>query len=98
MSWDYSFTSTARKELKKLGHEPARKIIRFLDERVCETNNPRQHGKALKGSLDEYWRYRIENYRIPAAIVWLEDQVANADPAHTCALIFLPAASGSTAH
>ena len=34
MSWDYSFTAKARKELKKLGHEPARKIIQFLDERV----------------------------------------------------------------
>ncbi|NWK54913.1 type II toxin-antitoxin system RelE/ParE family toxin [Verrucomicrobiaceae bacterium N1E253] len=64
MSWDYSFTSRARKELKKLGHESARKIIRFLDERVCEADNPRQHGKALKGSLDEYWRYRIKNFQI----------------------------------
>jgi mRNA interferase RelE/StbE len=64
VSWDYSFTAKARKELKKLGHEPACKIIRFLDERVQGANNPRQFGKALKGDLGEYWRYRIENYRI----------------------------------
>ena len=64
MSWDYSFTANARKELKKLGHEPARKIIQFLDERVQGANNPRQFGKALKGDLGKYWRYRIENYRI----------------------------------
>ncbi len=64
MSWDYSFTSKARKELKKLGHDPARKIIEFLDERVQRTDDPRQFGKALRGDLDEYWRYRIENYRI----------------------------------
>lgn len=64
MSWDYSFTAKARKELKKLGHESARKIIQFLDERVQEAHDPRQFGKALKGDLGEYWRYRIENYRI----------------------------------
>ena len=64
MSWDYSFTSKARKELKKLGHKPIRKIIAFLDERVQRTDDPRQFGKALRGDLGEYWRYRIENYRI----------------------------------
>ena len=64
MNWDYSFTDKARKELKKLGHEPARKIIQFLDERVQGANTPRQFGKALQGDLGEYWRYRIENYRI----------------------------------
>jgi mRNA interferase RelE/StbE len=64
VSWDYSFTAKARKELKKLGHEPARKIIHFLDERVQGADDPRQFGKALKGDLGEYWRYRIENYRI----------------------------------
>lgn len=64
MSWDYSFTSKARKELKKLGHEPTRKIIKFLDERVQRTDDPRQFGKALRGDLGEYWRYRIENYRL----------------------------------
>ncbi len=69
MSWDYSFTSKARKELKKLGHEPARKIIEFLDERVLENNNPREFGKALKGELNEYWRYRVGNYRILCEII-----------------------------
>ena len=64
MNWDYSFSAKARKELKKLGHEPARKIIQFLDERIQGNNNPRQFGKALRGDLGEYWRYRVEDYRI----------------------------------
>jgi|TARA_Y100000385_G_C13099652_1_gene643663 mRNA interferase RelE/StbE len=64
VSWDYSFSAKARKELKKLGHEPARKIIQFLDERIQGGNSPRQFGKALRGDLDEYWRYRVEDYRI----------------------------------
>ena len=64
MSWDYSFTSKARKELKKLGNKPTRKVIEFLDDRVTKTDDPRQFGKALRGDLGEYWRYRIENYRI----------------------------------
>lgn len=67
MTWDYNFTSKARKELKKLGHEPSRKIIEFLDERVAGDENPRRFGKSLKGDLGDlgdYWRYRVENYRI----------------------------------
>lgn len=64
MSWDYNFTAKAQKELKKLGHEPSRKIIEFLEERICGDDSPRRFGKALQGDLGEYWRYRVENYRI----------------------------------
>lgn len=69
MSWDNSFTSNARKELKKLGHEPASKIISYLDEKIIEHNNPREFGKALKGELKEYWRYGVGNYRILCDII-----------------------------
>ncbi len=32
------------------------------------TDNPRQHGKGLTGTLSQYWRYRIGDYRILAEI------------------------------
>ncbi len=64
MTWDYSFTDKALKELKKIGHEPKGKIIKFLKDRIQDGSNPRQFGKALKGDLGEYWRYRVEDYRI----------------------------------
>ena len=64
MSWDYSVTAKAQKELKKLGHVPAAKIFKFLDERICGDESPRRFGKSLQGELGEFWRYRVEDYRI----------------------------------
>ena len=32
------------------------------------TEDPKIHGKALKGNLREYWRYRVGNYRLLADI------------------------------
>lgn len=64
MSWDYSFTEKALKQLRKLGHEPSRRIVSFLRERVAGDEYPRRFGKELKGDLGEFWRYRVDDYRI----------------------------------
>ena len=36
----------------------------FMKERIKPTDNPRGIGKALKGNLSGYWRYRVGDYRI----------------------------------
>lgn len=64
MSWDYKFTDKAIKQLRKLGQEPSRRIVRFLNSRVLATEDPRQFGKSLQGDLGEFWRYRVDDYRI----------------------------------
>lgn len=64
MSWDYSFNERALKQLRKLGHTASVKIIKYLDEHIKESDNPRAVGKALKGDLGDYWRYRVGDYRI----------------------------------
>jgi mRNA interferase RelE/StbE len=64
VSWDYRVSEKALKQLKKLGPEPARKIFAFLDHRVSGCDDPRKFGKALKGDLGDYWRYRVEDFRI----------------------------------
>lgn len=64
MSWDFEITERALKELRKLGHEPKRRILAFLSSRIEETEDPRSFGKPLKGDLGEFWRYRVDNYRI----------------------------------
>lgn len=64
MSWDYKFSAKARKQLQKLGHEPSRRIVSFLKNHVAGSENPRHIGKSLKGELREYWRYRVDDYRI----------------------------------
>lgn len=64
MSWDYRITERAIKQLRKLGPEASRRVIDFLDERIQGGEDPRQFGKALRGDLGEFWRYRVGNYRI----------------------------------
>ena len=64
MNWDYEITAKALKQLRKLGPEASRRILAFLDSRIAGTEDPRQFGKCLSGSLAELWRYRVENYRV----------------------------------
>ena len=64
VSWDYSFTDKALKELKKLDAPQSQRIIAYLEERIKGEEDPRRFGKGLKGNLGNYWRYRIQDYRI----------------------------------
>src|SRR5690606_5593578 len=63
VSWDYRLTERAIKQLRKLGPEASRRVIGFLDERIRGSDDPRQSGKALRGDLGEFWRYRLGDYR-----------------------------------
>ena len=64
MAWTVDYTETARKQLRKLDKQVARRILDFLDERVAASEEPRSTGKALTGPLGSFWRYRVGEYRI----------------------------------
>lgn len=64
MVWTIDYTETAREQLRKLDKPVARRIADFMDERIAESNNPRQGGKALTGPLGGLWRYRVGDYRV----------------------------------
>lgn len=70
MNWDYEISAKALRQLHKLGPEASRRILAFLDSRIAGTEDPRQFGKCLSGPLAEFWRYRVEDYRV---ICKLED-------------------------
>ncbi len=72
MSWDYSISEKALKQLKKLDKQTAKQIIDYLDARITGTEDPRQWGKQLKGELNNIWRYRRGDYRI---LCLLQDEV-----------------------
>jgi mRNA interferase RelE/StbE len=63
LNWIVKFKESSKKELSKLDKSESKKIISFL-EKLSTQSNPRQSGKALKGKLKEYWRYRVGDYRI----------------------------------
>lgn len=64
MTWRVEIKETARKEIKSLDRSVQTGIVKFLRERVAESDNPRRTGKALKGDLGDLWRYRFGDYRI----------------------------------
>ncbi|MFS8054370.1 MULTISPECIES: type II toxin-antitoxin system RelE family toxin [Rhizobium] len=69
MAWTIEFQRSAERELEKLGHETARRILKFLHERVAKLDNPRSIGEALKGSdLGDFWKYRVGDCRVIAHI------------------------------
>ncbi len=65
LGWRIEFHPKAEKELSKLDREVARKIVRFLGDRVAPLENPRSLGEALKGpELGRFWKYRVGDYRL----------------------------------
>lgn len=72
MVWQIKFDEGAKKDISRLDKQIAKRITRFLSDRLAKLDNPRSIGEALKGSkLGEFWRYRVGNYRI---IVNIEDK------------------------
>jgi mRNA interferase RelE/StbE len=69
MAWKIEFDPAAERELGKLDPQIARRILKFLFERVAALDDPRSIGEALKGSrLGEFWKYRLGDYRIISRI------------------------------
>ncbi len=72
MAWQIKFTETAKKQLARIDHQAARRITRFLLERVAMATSPRGLGHPLKSVLRGFWRYRVGDYRL---ICQIEDKV-----------------------
>jgi mRNA interferase RelE/StbE len=69
LAWLIEFERDAEREIQKLDKQVARRILKFLRERVAALDDPRCIGEALTGSkLGEYWKYRVGDYRIIADI------------------------------
>jgi mRNA interferase RelE/StbE len=65
LAWRIEVADPARKDLARLGAVDARRIIKFLRDRVATADDPRALGKPLKGSRFEgVWRYRVGDQRI----------------------------------
>ncbi len=74
MAWTVELDPSVEKDLDKLDPQQAKRILRFLFERVSHLENPRSIGEALQGSkFKSLWKYRVGDYRIISSI---EDNVA----------------------
>jgi len=66
--WRVEFDRDAARDLRKLGVQAERLILRYLRERIATEEDPRRFGHALTRELKGLWRYRVGDYRIVASI------------------------------
>ncbi len=64
IKWNLRFQKDAKKEFLKLDPQIQRRILQYFKERILTIDNPRTLGKSLTGNLNEFWRYRVGDYRI----------------------------------
>ena len=66
--WRVEFDRDAARDLRKLGADARRLILRYLRERIATGDDPRRFGRPLTRDLKGLWRYRVGDYRIVASI------------------------------
>jgi mRNA interferase RelE/StbE len=64
MAWRIEIDPAAQRELDKLDRSVARRILKFLYQRLGQLDDPRKVGERLQGTLSEFWRYRVGDYRL----------------------------------
>ncbi|HEY6255348.1 MAG TPA: type II toxin-antitoxin system RelE/ParE family toxin [Xanthobacteraceae bacterium] len=67
-AWRVEFHRAAVRDLRKLGADGERLVLRYLRERIAGNADPRRFGHALTGDRKGLWRYRVGDYRIVADI------------------------------
>jgi mRNA interferase RelE/StbE len=68
MAWKVELTATARKQIKELDKPVSRRILKFIKERLGLLDDPRHLGARLQGTLSEFWKYRVGDYRLICSI------------------------------
>lgn len=68
MIYELKYEAKAVKQIRKLDPATRNLIKTWIEKNLLNTDNPRQHGKGLTGTLSQYWRYRVGDYRILAEI------------------------------
>ena len=65
MIWTVEYLASISKDVKKLDAQTRLGIRNFIEAKLAKSKNPRELGRALKGSeLADLWRYRVGDYRI----------------------------------
>ena len=68
MKYKLVYSEKAQKQLNRLDYSIKSKILKYIDQNLFNTDNPKKFAKALTYNLKGFWRYRVENYRIIAKI------------------------------
>ncbi|MBU6338666.1 MAG: type II toxin-antitoxin system RelE/ParE family toxin [Rickettsiales bacterium] len=65
--WKIQYHQQSLKSLEKLDRISQEKIYNYLNK-ISNSKNPENFGKALSANLKGFWRYRVGDYRIVCEI------------------------------
>lgn len=68
MTYQVETTSRFDRDFKKLDRSVQLKLKSWIQKNLVGCENPRLRGKALTGSHNGLWRYRVGSYRLIADI------------------------------
>lgn len=63
MKFALSYTTVARADLIKIGHNDSRRVVKKLDFWISQSD-PLHFAKPLKGGTEKKYRFRVGDYRI----------------------------------
>ena len=66
--WKIKYSEKAARELLKIDRQAAKRIKKYLDERIATDEDPRRFGEGLTENLAGLWKYRIGDFRVIAEI------------------------------
>lgn len=69
--WKIKYSEKAARELLKIDRQAAKRVKKYLDERIATDEDPRRFGEGLTENLVGLWKYRIGDYRV---IVEIQDK------------------------
>ena len=58
------FSERFLKELHKFDKSISKMLLSWIKKNLIDCENPRIKGKQLRGTLSNFWRYRIGDYRL----------------------------------
>ncbi len=66
--WKIEYSEKAARELLKIDRQAAKRVKKYLDERIATDEDPRRFGEGLTENLAGLWKYRIGDFRVIAEI------------------------------
>ena len=67
MAWKVELDAAAKKQLRKLGHVPATRIVSGL-KKIAQLPDPRVRAKAMVDDWSGYYRFRFDDFRVIAKV------------------------------
>ena len=68
MAWTIELSEKAKRQLSRLDRPVQKRIRSYLQQKIAESEHPKQFALPLRGDLSDFWKFRIGDYRVLAEI------------------------------